>query len=200
MAKTAREAEFTAYVASRSGWLRKVAYLLCGDWHRADDLVQESISKLYVNWPRAGRVENVDGYARKVLVNTFLAEQRSPWWRRTTRSGVEPDTAGTGVDLDASLDLRKALAALPESARGTGGIGYGFAAALGAEHTSAKVWTKEQSTPNLSLSLAPGTAEPPHVGQHAVPAPSVDGRPAHWLVSDNPLPVDPLTWTTDVLR
>ncbi|MFF2045624.1 SigE family RNA polymerase sigma factor [Kitasatospora sp. NPDC058170] len=119
MAKQARDEEFTEYVASRSGWLRKVAYLLCGDWHRADDLVQESVTKLYVNWPRAGRVENVDGYARKVLVNTFLAEQRSPWWRRTTRTGIEPDTEGVSVDLDASLDLRQALAALPPRQRAT---------------------------------------------------------------------------------
>ncbi|MFF1909418.1 hypothetical protein [Kitasatospora sp. NPDC058218] len=87
---------------------------------------------------------------------------------------------------------------LPEWAKGAGGIGYGYADALGSDHTSAKVWTRGQSTANLSLTLAPGTAEPPHVGQHTVPAPAVDGRSAHWLVSDNPLPVDPLTlrWLT----
>ncbi|MFE6055683.1 SigE family RNA polymerase sigma factor [Kitasatospora sp. NPDC056446] len=119
MAKQERDAEFTEYVASRSGWLRKVAYLLCGDWHRADDLVQETVTKLYVNWARAARVENRDGYARRVLVNTFLAEQRSPWWRRTVRTAVEPDTAAAGVDLDVSLDLRRALAALPPRQRVT---------------------------------------------------------------------------------
>ncbi|MFJ3794419.1 SigE family RNA polymerase sigma factor [Kitasatospora sp. NPDC090091] len=119
MAKQARDTEFTKYVASRSGWLRKVAYLLCGDWHRADDLVQEAITKLYVNWARAGRVENLDGYARTVLVNTFLAEQRSPWWRRTSRSGSAPDAEAVAVDLDASLDLRQALAALPPRQRAT---------------------------------------------------------------------------------
>ncbi|MFI8086511.1 hypothetical protein ACIF6L_37675 [Kitasatospora sp. NPDC086009] len=87
---------------------------------------------------------------------------------------------------------------LPDSLNAAGGIGYGYADALGAEHTSAKVWTKGQSTPNLSLSLAPGNAEPAHVGRHTVPAPPVDGRSAHWLVSDNPLPVDPVTlsWET----
>ncbi|MFD0278723.1 SigE family RNA polymerase sigma factor [Kitasatospora sp. NPDC127111] len=119
MARHTRDAEFTEYVASRSGWLRKVAYLLCGDWHRADDLVQESVTRLYVHWSRAGRVENVDGYARKVLVNVFLAEQRSPWWRRTTRSGIETDGVSPSVDLDASLDLRQALAALPPRQRAT---------------------------------------------------------------------------------
>ncbi|MFI6445351.1 SigE family RNA polymerase sigma factor [Kitasatospora sp. NPDC050543] len=123
MAKQTRDAEFTEYVSSRAGWLRKVAYLLCADWHRADDLVQESITKLYVNWPRAGRVENVDGYARKVLVNTFLAEQRSPWWRWAGRGrGGEDatlDVASLSVDLDASLDLRQALGTLPPRQRAT---------------------------------------------------------------------------------
>jgi RNA polymerase sigma-70 factor (sigma-E family) len=128
MAKQTRDEEFTEYVASRSGWLRKVAYLLCGDWHRADDLVQETITKLYVNWARAGRMENRDGYARRVLVNTFLAEQRSPWWRRTVRTGTGPDPTAEGsapdttarhVDLDTALDLRRALAALPPRQRAT---------------------------------------------------------------------------------
>ncbi|MFJ2868757.1 SigE family RNA polymerase sigma factor [Kitasatospora sp. NPDC087314] len=119
MAKQAHDAEFTEYVASRGGWLRKVAYLLCGDWHRADDLAQETITKLYVHWSKAKRVENVDGYARRVLINTFLSEQRSPWWRRTTRTDTEPDIAAASVDLDVSIDLRRALAALPPRQRAT---------------------------------------------------------------------------------
>ncbi|MGW3233139.1 SigE family RNA polymerase sigma factor [Kitasatospora sp. NPDC001095] len=119
MAKQTRDVEFTDYVASRSGWLRKVAYLLCGDWHRADDLVQECATKLYVNWSRAGRVENLDGYARRVLVNTFLAEQRTSWWRRISRTATPVDVASVAADLDANLDLREALAALPPRQRAT---------------------------------------------------------------------------------
>jgi RNA polymerase sigma-70 factor (sigma-E family) len=116
-AASSRDAEFTAYAASRVGWLRKVAYLLCGDWHRADDLVQESVTKLYVNWARAGRMENRDGYARTVLVNTFLAEQRTSWWRRTRPGGTASEQAWVGTDVDVSLDLRQALAALPPRQR-----------------------------------------------------------------------------------
>ncbi|GAA2752617.1 MULTISPECIES: SigE family RNA polymerase sigma factor [Kitasatospora] len=119
MAKESRDVDFTAYVGSRAAWLRNVAYLLCADWHRADDLVQESITKLYTNWSRAARAENLDGYARTVLVNTFLAEQRTSWWRRT-RTGFEAaDGVATGADLDAALDLRQALAALPPRQRAT---------------------------------------------------------------------------------
>jgi RNA polymerase sigma-70 factor (sigma-E family) len=119
MAGQTRDAEFTEYVASRAGWLRKVAYLLCSDWHRADDLVQEAITKLYTSWSRARRVENLDGYARTVLVNTFLAEQRSPWRRWTRTGGSEPERAWTPPDQDAAMDLRQALAALPPRQRAT---------------------------------------------------------------------------------
>ncbi|WP_371497353.1 SigE family RNA polymerase sigma factor [Kitasatospora sp. NBC_00374] len=112
-----RDAEFTEYVASRGGWLRKVAYLLCADWHRADDLVQESITKLYAHWSRAGRVENRDGYARRVLVNTFLAEQRTAWWRRTSVGADGREVVLPAADLDASLDVRRALTGLPPRQR-----------------------------------------------------------------------------------
>lgn len=119
MANAIRDAEFTEFAASRAGWLRKVAYLLCGDWHRADDLVQESITKLYTHWARASRADNVDAYARRVLVNTFLAEQRSSWSRWRAWRPIEQDIPGAAVDLDASLDLREALAALPPRQRAT---------------------------------------------------------------------------------
>ncbi|NUP52787.1 MAG: SigE family RNA polymerase sigma factor [Catenulispora sp.] len=125
MAKPDRDAEFTAYVSARQGWLRRVAYLLCGDWHRADDLVQSSITKLYTHWHRASRADNIDGYARRTLVNTYLAEQRLGWARRTIlhRFGggapdPEPDPP-PGGDLDLGLDLREALGRLPARQRTT---------------------------------------------------------------------------------
>ncbi|MGF1431406.1 SigE family RNA polymerase sigma factor [Kitasatospora sp. LaBMicrA B282] len=123
MARTDRDTEFTEFVASRAGWLRSVAYLLCGDWHWADDLVQECITKLYTHWGRASRAENLDGYARRVLVNTFLAERRSGWGRWVARLRGEPgpelDHPVEPTDLDAALDLRQALAALPPRQRAT---------------------------------------------------------------------------------
>ncbi|WP_194894442.1 SigE family RNA polymerase sigma factor [Catenulispora pinisilvae] len=119
-----RDAEFTEFARARAPWLRKVAYLLCGDWHRADDLVQASMLKLYTGWHRAGQVENVDGYARRTLINVFLAEQRGPWWQRVINHEREPDPevladarSVTALDLDAALDLRAALAALPPKQR-----------------------------------------------------------------------------------
>ncbi|WP_410574067.1 SigE family RNA polymerase sigma factor [Amycolatopsis sp. cmx-4-61] len=113
------DAGFTEYVTTRAGWLRKVAYLLCGDWHRADDLVQSAITRLYTNWPRASRADNVDGYVRRTLVNTFLAEQRTSWWRRVDLRENDQDPPTPRADLESALDLRSALKRLPARQRAT---------------------------------------------------------------------------------
>ncbi|MEV6826273.1 SigE family RNA polymerase sigma factor [Amycolatopsis sp. NPDC051102] len=112
------DAGFTEYVTARAAWLRKVAYLLCGDWHRADDLVQSAITRLYANWSRAARADNVDGYVRRTLVNTFLAEQRTSWWRRVDLGGAG-DVPVPRADVELALDLRAALDRLPARQRAT---------------------------------------------------------------------------------
>jgi RNA polymerase sigma-70 factor (sigma-E family) len=113
-----RDAEFTEYVTARVAALRRLAYLLCQDWHHADDLVQGAITRLYVRWNRARAVEHVDAYARVVLIREFLTERRSGWARRVT-AGPVPDRPGPGVDHDAAVDLRAALAGLPPRQRAT---------------------------------------------------------------------------------
>ncbi|MQY04265.1 SigE family RNA polymerase sigma factor [Actinomadura macrotermitis] len=115
MGRPGRDEEYTAYMTARLPWLQRVAYLLCQDWDRADDLVQTTMTRLYVHWRRAGSVENVDGYARTVLLRVFLAEQRTAWWRRVAVVRDTPDTAH--ADAPADLDLRAALAALPPRQR-----------------------------------------------------------------------------------
>ncbi|MDX6742284.1 SigE family RNA polymerase sigma factor [Actinocorallia sp. A-T 12471] len=102
--------EYTAYVTSRTLWLRRVAYLLCQDWNRADDLVQTAVTRLYLQWRRASQADSLDAYTRTVLVRVFLSEQRTGWWKRAVVTDAPPDAARTGPDL--ALDLRAALAAL----------------------------------------------------------------------------------------
>ncbi|WP_326954181.1 SigE family RNA polymerase sigma factor [Amycolatopsis sp. NBC_01286] len=114
------DAGFTEYVTARAPWLRKVAFLLCGDWHRADDLVQSAVTKLYTHWPRALRADNLDGYARRTLVNTFLAEQRTSWWRLVDLRAADHDPPpAAGFDVETALDLRAAIDRLPPRQRAT---------------------------------------------------------------------------------
>jgi len=111
--------DFTGYVQARLAWLRRVAYLLCQDWQNADDLVQTAITSLYVHWRRAGAMENIDGYARTILVRAFLTERRAGWARRVTLAGRVPDTPARAPDADGALDVRAALAGLPPRQRAT---------------------------------------------------------------------------------
>jgi len=53
-----RDDEFTAYVAARARLLRRSAYLLCGDWHRAEDLTQSALTKVYLAWSRVRRADS----------------------------------------------------------------------------------------------------------------------------------------------
>ncbi|MBR7832239.1 SigE family RNA polymerase sigma factor [Actinospica durhamensis] len=130
MNQATTQAQFTEYVTGRQAWLRRVAYLLCQDWHRADDLVQTSLTKLFLNWRRIDETANPDAYARTVLVNTFLAEQRSPWWKRVVlhreaEGAAEVEQAAferagggqAGPDLEGTADLRRALPLLPPRQR-----------------------------------------------------------------------------------
>lgn len=103
---------FQEFVRARSGQLFRVAYLMCGDWHEAQDLVQTSLAKMYVAWNRIERHDNADAYARKVLLRTYLSQ------RRLKRSGETPvadlgPIHAPGTDEDLRLTLAAALRTLP---------------------------------------------------------------------------------------
>src|SRR5882757_10245180 len=76
-----RDAAFEAYFMARSDAMRGTAYLLCGDWHRAEDLVQLTFTKIYLAWRRIQRHEAMDSYTRQTLVRTFLSDRRRGWFR-----------------------------------------------------------------------------------------------------------------------
>jgi RNA polymerase sigma-70 factor (sigma-E family) len=78
---TARDEGFAAYVVERRAQLYRTAYLLCGDPHRAEDVVQIALTRLYAAWPRVSRADSVDAYARRVVVNCHLDDVRRPWRR-----------------------------------------------------------------------------------------------------------------------
>jgi RNA polymerase sigma-70 factor (sigma-E family) len=114
-----RDAEFTEFVHARLTSLRRVAYLLCRDWDRADDLVQGTITKLYVHWGRAQADGHAEAYARMILVREFLSERRSGWARRVSLASQFPDIAANVADHDAALDVRTALGRLAPRQRAT---------------------------------------------------------------------------------
>ncbi|MFF5182140.1 SigE family RNA polymerase sigma factor [Micromonospora sp. NPDC000316] len=107
-----RDAAFAEYFAARSGAMRSTAYLLCGDWHRAEDLVQTTFVKLYRVWNRISRHEVLDSYVRQILIRTFLDERRRGWWRRERVGGENADQAAPPDSPESRLVLLQALASV----------------------------------------------------------------------------------------
>jgi RNA polymerase sigma-70 factor (sigma-E family) len=115
--RAAEDADFREFARARAGALRRTAYLLCGDWHLAEDLVQVALIKLYRVWPKVARRGPVDNYARQVLLRCWLDEQRRPWRRRERRDGVVPDRPSAPPEAGISGPLLRALAEVPPKQR-----------------------------------------------------------------------------------
>lgn len=115
--RQARADEYAEFAAARAGHLYRSACLLtAGDTYLAEDLVQETLGRLYVRWGRVSRVGNPAGYAQTVLTRTFLAHQR----RRSSKeraTDVLPERAGADRDASLRLTLLQALARLPAKDR-----------------------------------------------------------------------------------
>lgn len=104
--------EFTSYAVMTRPMLRQRAFLLCGDWHEADDLAQETLVALYRRWPRLERHAMLDGYANTVLIRTFLSVRRHLRWRRELSYADPPDPPGQPQRRDDDVvELRLSLQA-----------------------------------------------------------------------------------------
>jgi RNA polymerase sigma-70 factor (sigma-E family) len=76
------EASFTAWAAARQHALMRTAFLLTGDWQRAEDLLQDALTKVALRWSRL-----VDGQP-EAYARTILARDNVSWWRRRGREVV----------------------------------------------------------------------------------------------------------------
>ena len=113
--------DFREFVNSRAAPLHRTAYLLCGDWHLADDLVQETLAKAFRHWRRVRRADSPDAYVRRILIN-----EANRHWRRHHRSAVWADVAEHMAAVPDSTDdivnraeLLQALLSLPPRQRAT---------------------------------------------------------------------------------
>lgn len=110
------EPDFRVFVQGIAASLHRTAYLLCGDWYQADDLVQEALAKAYAHWRKVQRADNPSAYVRRILIN----ESRRTW-RRSRNLSLEQagdGVAGTTVaDVSDGVvdraELRVALLSLP---------------------------------------------------------------------------------------
>jgi RNA polymerase sigma-70 factor (sigma-E family) len=108
--------EFAEFAETASPQLRRTAFLLCGNWHTAEDLVQTTLTKVFVSWRKIRRRDAVRAYAARTLVNTYLADKRS---KRNTELLTDrfPEHPVQPPALETRMVVLGVLATLPPRAR-----------------------------------------------------------------------------------
>ena len=108
------DSEFIDWVAGQQRQMLRTAYLLSGDVHRAQDLVQEALIKVALRWPRL-RSGNPAAYARQIIVRDNIS-----WWRRHRRelpTSHESEARSVSSDPETALVVRRALDRLTDRQR-----------------------------------------------------------------------------------
>ena len=107
------EQEFVDLATARGPALFRTAWLLTGDWHLAEDLVQEALGRIYARWSKVAAADQPAAYAHTVLVHVFLSHRRrrSSTERPSDRAGLG-DRAADDTDLPLRVVLCDALAGL----------------------------------------------------------------------------------------
>ena len=109
-------AEFAEFAEAALLQLRRTGFLLCGNWHTAEDLAQTTLAKMFVSWRKIKRRGAVHAYAKRILVNTYLDD------KRLMRSGEIltdrfPERVAEPPAVETRLVVLAALATLPPRAR-----------------------------------------------------------------------------------
>ena len=113
-AAEARE-QFREYAVGAQPHLRRSAYLLCGNWHTAEDLVQTTFGRMFRSWPRVVRADSIDAYARTVLFRAYLDLKQKD--HQTVTLDDAPEPVSRPDDPALRLAVRSALDTLPPRAR-----------------------------------------------------------------------------------
>lgn len=145
----AAEAEFEAYFRARRDAVRRTAYLLCGDWHRADDHAQAAFVALHRHWRRIRDKDALDAWMRRTLVRSVVDESRRPWRRERFTDVVEAGSVASATDGVATRHvLVDGLRSVPPRQRAVLVLRYlegldvaGTAAALGCSEGTVKSQT-----------------------------------------------------------
>ena len=112
------EERFTDFVRAYSGSLFRTAYLMTGDYQRAEDILQTSLVRIYQRWPRIDAMERPLGYAQKVVTSQAVS-----WWRRRSARetplppGDEPAWGGNVEEIAEHDRVWRAVLSLPPRQR-----------------------------------------------------------------------------------
>jgi RNA polymerase sigma-70 factor (sigma-E family) len=101
--------DFESWLVAREPALQRLASLLTDDRHAAQDLVQTTLAKMCLAWPRLRDRDRVDAYARRILVNEHRSAWRRPWRRRERVTDELPETAVEAREYDGRREAVWAL-------------------------------------------------------------------------------------------
>lgn len=118
MSTAEHDRDFEEFVAASARSLRRTAFLLCGDWQRAEDATQDALVKLYLAWSRVVRKGSPRAYAHRAVTTAVIDQARRPW-RREVATETMTDRVGQEVDgpSERRLVVSAALDALPPRRR-----------------------------------------------------------------------------------
>jgi RNA polymerase sigma-70 factor (sigma-E family) len=113
------EETFRSFVGARLPALKRAAWLLTGDVHLAEDLVQTALAKLAMRWERVATSGDPEPYVRKVLYHEHVSAGRK---RRVievlgSHGPEQPSGADTTAEVSLRLTMRQALARLTPKQR-----------------------------------------------------------------------------------
>ncbi|WP_307854250.1 SigE family RNA polymerase sigma factor [Nocardioides palaemonis] len=131
--------DYVEFVTARQAVLRRIAYAVCRDDARAEDVLQEALVKLYLAWPRVRGTGREEAYARRIIVNADLDQRRRPWHRLRSSVEVElldPAQESRGV-TDDRMELVAAMRLLPHMQRRT--VALRYLIGLSVEETAAEL-------------------------------------------------------------
>lgn len=117
--RSSREATaFTEFMSARSASLFRTAYLIVGDYQLAQDLLQESLIKTYIAWPRLRDVSKAEGYTRKTIVTTAISwRRRRSFHERPMDPLPDPTVPDPGEALTTHASMVVQLRTLPPRQR-----------------------------------------------------------------------------------
>ncbi|MGW3151477.1 MULTISPECIES: SigE family RNA polymerase sigma factor [Streptomyces] len=121
--KKARDEEFQSFVVGRWPRLMRTAFLLTGEQHAAEDLVQSTLEQVYVAWRKVGSADDPEAYVRRVMINAHARRHRrrlKEFLAPKDDSGLAHEVADTGDRISQADDrsaLLKALGQLPPRQR-----------------------------------------------------------------------------------
>ncbi|MGW0415506.1 SigE family RNA polymerase sigma factor [Streptomyces collinus] len=121
--KSARDEEFQSFMTGRWPRLMRTAFLLTGERHAAEDLVQSTLERVYVAWRRVGSADDPEAYVRRVMINAHARRHRrrlKEFLAPKDDAGLVRDVADAGDRMAQADDrdaLLEALAQLPARQR-----------------------------------------------------------------------------------